>query len=413
MFKFAAKQLSQPKFSRAMATQAQQIYKIQELTAAQKAIIKATVPTLEQAGEVLTAKFYQNMFVTSPAVKPFFNDTDQKLLRQPKILAFALLNYAKNIDDLTPLLGFVGQIVSKHVGLQVKAEHYPYVGELLLATMKELLGPETANEEFIGAWATAYGNLAQILINMEHEQFQKQSWDGFRKFKVSRIEQESDDVKSVYFTPVDPEHKIAIPLRGQYVCIRWMLPGAEYERSREYSLSQFPTNNEYRISVRNIGLISGHIHEALKVGDEVGVAPPSGTFVYEKNEKEAVFVVGGIGITPIIPIMEQTLADGRKATLLLSNKTVESRPFFGYLKQLRQQYGDKLEIKEYFSDAEGTLELGQSENRKLTDSDLDFITKSHDIYLLGPREYMKYVKSYLNNKGVDNVKLEFFGPMDV
>ena len=123
--------------------------------------------------------------------------------------------------------------------------------------------------------------------------------------------------------------------------------------------------------------------------------------------------MGGIGITPIIPIMEQTLADGRKATLLLSNKTVESRPFFGYLKQLRQQYGDKLEIKEYFSDAEGTLELGQSENRKLTDSDLDFITKSHDIYLLGPREYMKYVKSYLNNKGVDNVKLEFFGPMDV
>ena len=123
-------------------------YEVKELTPAQIKIIKDTVPILEQAGETLTAKFYNRMLTNYDEVKPFFNITDQKLLRQPRILAFALLNYAKNIEDLAPLTSFVQQIVSKHVGLQVKAEHYPIVGTCLIETMIELLPAEVANKEF-------------------------------------------------------------------------------------------------------------------------------------------------------------------------------------------------------------------------------------------------------------------------
>ena len=72
-------------------------YEVKELTPAQIKIIKDTVPILEQAGETLTAKFYNRMLTNYDEVKPFFNITDQKLLRQPRILAFALLNYAKTL----------------------------------------------------------------------------------------------------------------------------------------------------------------------------------------------------------------------------------------------------------------------------------------------------------------------------
>lgn len=419
----------------AATAQPPQIYQIQELTEAQKGMIKASVPVLELSGEVLTAKFYQYMLSTYDEVKPFFNETDQKLLRQPRILAFALLNYAKNIDDITPLVAFVNQIVAKHVGLQVRAEHYPFVGTSLLKTMKELLGDETATPEFLKAWEIAYGNLAQILINAEFNVYQQLNWQGFRDFTVTKLVDESDNVKSVYFTPSDGG-KIAMPKRGQYVCIRWTLPGAELEKSREYSLSEYPTltANEYRISVRKLegGQISSFVHSTLKVGDKLRVAPPAGNFFYKESANDVVLFVGGIGITPLVSILERALAEGKQATMLYSNKTLPSRPFTKFLTGLKTKYNDKFILKEFISQepaaaaaaaagaSPGTPEIiDQVVYLPLKPENFDELdlssSKKPDIYLLGPREYMKFVRAELAKKGVSNEDIlsEFFGPTEV
>lgn len=390
---------------------APQIYSIQDLTESQKAFIKASVPILESSGELLTSKFYNKMLNNFPEVKPFFNETNQKNLKQPRILAFAVLNYAKNIDDLTPLLGFVHQIVVKHVGLQVKAEHYPIVGSCLLGTMKELLGEEIATPEFLKAWEIAYGNLAQILINAEFEQYQQQDWNGFKEFRVTRLIDESNNVKSVYFSPL--EGKIALPKRGQYVCIRWTLPGDDVEKSREYSLSEFPKTNEYRISVRKLpdGKISNYVHNDLKIGDVLKVSPPAGQFTYQETDKDLILFVGGIGITPIISILEKALNSGKKVDMYYSNKTIESRPFTEYLKNLKKY---KFNLKEYISNQSDGIVIDQAEFRPLESSDfdrMDLVNK--DIYLLGPTSYMKFVQSELSKKGISNVFSEFFGPTEV
>ncbi|KAG7664318.1 uncharacterized protein J8A68_002176, partial [[Candida] subhashii] len=205
-------------------------YESKELTPEQVQIILNTVPILEAAGETLTRKFYQRMIGTYKVVRPFFNETDQREFRQPKILAFALLNYAKNIQDLTPLTAFVKQIVIKHIGLQVLPEHYPIVGTCLIQTMVELLPAEVANEAFLEAWSTAYGNLAKLLIDLEAEEYKKQPWRWFKDFKITKIVDECADVKSVYFTPVDGS-KIGTPVPGQYLCFRWTIPGTEHEVS--------------------------------------------------------------------------------------------------------------------------------------------------------------------------------------
>lgn len=397
------------------------IYEIQELTDRQKELIKASIPILEQAGDVLTSKFYTHMLTDHPEVKPFFKDSDQKLMRQPKILAFALLNYAKNIDDISPLTDFVNQVVVKHVGLQVKPEHYPIVGKCLLDTMRSLLGEETATDEFLHAWATAYGNLAQILINAEQQKYKQNAWDGFRDFKVTRIADESKNVKSVYFAPVD-DGKIALPQRGQYVCIRWQLPNLDHETSREYSLSAYPKSNEYRISVRLLegGQVSGYIHSDLKVGTTICVAPPSGQFTYRENEKPVVLFVGGIGITPLVSITEYALENGREVIMFYSNKTVETRPFTDWLHSLKKNFGDKFKLKEYFSNdkTSSSHAIDELEARALGDHDFEFIkTKNndYDLYLLGPSGYMGYVKKQLVAKGVDEslIASEFFGPVEV
>lgn len=399
---------------------AAEIYQIKELTPAQKDIIRATVPTLEQAGELLTSTFYKNMISNNPVVRPFFSKSDQVTLRQPKILAFSLLQYAKNIDDLAPLTDFVTQIVHKHVGLQVQPEHYPIVGGSLLGTMVELLGPTVATAQFLEAWGTAYGNLAQILINAEHDayiaaQTDRGAWPGFMKFCVSRIEKECDDVKNVYFAPCDKAAKIATALPGQYICIRWGEEGSDEECSREYSLLAAPENNEYRVSVRLVsgGEISTKIHSDLKVGDAVRIAAPLGNFVYRESASTSdaspvVFVAGGIGITPLLPMINVALKAGKSVTLINCNQSQNRVPFVNDLENLQKQYSGKFTVTTHLLEVPAGVEA----KGRLTPKDLDFIQPGQQVYMVGPRPFMREYKQYFASRDV-NVSIEYFGPMEV
>jgi nitric oxide dioxygenase len=110
-------------------------------TQAQRAIITATVPILEQGGETLTRHFYQNLFRDHPEVLPYFNQ-HQHSGEQQRALANGVLMYARHIDRLEALGELVSTIVHKHVALQIRAEHYPLVGASLLQAIREVLGAE-------------------------------------------------------------------------------------------------------------------------------------------------------------------------------------------------------------------------------------------------------------------------------
>ena len=134
------------------------------LSLAQTQLIKATVPLLETGGETLTAHFYQIMLDEYPEVRPLFNQANQASGNQSRALANAVLMYARHIDRLEALGPLVGQIVNKHVSLQILPEHYPIVGACLLRAIREVLGAEIATDAVIDAWAAAYQQLAELLI---------------------------------------------------------------------------------------------------------------------------------------------------------------------------------------------------------------------------------------------------------
>ena len=131
-------------------------------------IVKATAPVLEEQGETLTQHFYKRMFAHNPEVAPLFNPAHQRAGSQQKALAAAICAYAANIENLEVLGGAVELIAQKHASLRILPDHYPIVGENLLASIREVLGP-AATEEVITAWAEAYGFLAEILIGREKQ----------------------------------------------------------------------------------------------------------------------------------------------------------------------------------------------------------------------------------------------------
>ncbi|ODQ79780.1 hypothetical protein BABINDRAFT_161476 [Babjeviella inositovora NRRL Y-12698] len=386
------------------------------LTDVQKDIIKASIPVLKTSGVELTTRFYAHLLENHPDVRPFFNKAHQITKSQPKILAFALVAYAKNIDDLTPLLPFVHKIVVKHIGLQVQARHYDAVGTSLLHTLHAFLGGDAvATPEFMGAWKVAYYDLANILIEAEKSGYEKQqaeanSWAGFRDFQVSQIVDECKDVKSVYFKPVGGNPKLVQPLPGQYVCARWTINGAE--TSREYSLSLpdvAENTSHFRISCRrdtNNGVVSNFIHSELKVGDVVKITPPCGDFVYQKPvEKTGLSLfVGGIGITPALSIIKTALADDstKDVRLFYSNSDAECRAFADQLHAVAEAHPN-FKLIEFVSagNAKESDSVNHTvHNRRLAETDFDFVTNALDYYVLGPQSYMKFVTAAIGAKGV-------------
>ncbi|TID16675.1 hypothetical protein CANINC_004127 [Pichia inconspicua] len=384
---------------------AKQLFKIVPLTANEINFLQSLAPVVKEHGVTVTSTMYKYMFQTYPEVRSYFNMTNQKTGRQPKVLAFSLYQYILHLNDLTPISGFVNQIVLKHCGLGIKPEQYPVVGESLVQAFKMVLG-DAADDHFVDVFKKAYGNLAQTLIDAEASVYKTLAWEEFKDFRVTKLVKEADDVTSVYLTPVDGfQLKPIVP--GEYISFRWDVKNPDITdiQPREYSISQDVKENEYRISVRNIGIVSDFINNKLNVGDIVPVHAPVGTMKYDSISKKGKVAVlaGGIGITPMIPIIEHALKDGKSVELYYSNRTVQSEPFRKYFIELAENHGDKFKLNNYIS----------AENQKLECKDLEHINPDdYDVYLLGPVGYMHEFKTYLVGKGASDLKMEFFGPTD-
>lgn len=128
-----------------------------------KEIVKATAPVLQAKGVEITTRMYERLFNEYPETKELFANTKDG---QAERLANAVIAYAQNIDNLELLGPSVVAIAKKHVAVNVQAEHYPIVGNVLLAAMQDVLG-DSASEDIIDAWKEAYFFLADVFIEKE------------------------------------------------------------------------------------------------------------------------------------------------------------------------------------------------------------------------------------------------------
>ena len=148
---------------------------------------------------------------------------------------------------------------------------------------------------------------------------------------VERVEVEATDVLSVTLGAAD-----GAPLP------RWQ-PGAHLDvflpsgRQRQYSLCGDPGDpgdpRRYRIAVRLLhagGGGSREIHESLRVGDPLRVRGPRNAFRLVTADSYT-FVAGGIGITPILPMVKAVAARGVPWRMTYLGRTRASMPFLAEL----------------------------------------------------------------------------------
>ena len=112
-------------------------------------------------GDELMDEFYARLFEAAPAVKPLFAHTD--LRRQKTMLLGTLVLLRKSLRDLDAIVPKLRELGARHVAYGARAEHYPVVGEVLIASMAAVAGPAW-RPEYERAWGEAFGIVAGAMI---------------------------------------------------------------------------------------------------------------------------------------------------------------------------------------------------------------------------------------------------------
>lgn len=389
------------------------------LSAETLSTVKSTAPLLAREGEAITGLFYSRLFTHHPELQHIFNMANQAQGEQSRALAESVFMYATHIDALQNLGPMVSRIAHKHASLQVAPEHYPVVGKYLLEAIQDHLGLE-AGHPVLAAWGEAYGHLASIFIQTEadiyhHNATQSGGWRGFRPFVISRIVDEARDIKSFYLRAED-DAPIAGFKPGQYLGIKVNVPNHAYDEIRQYSLSNAPGNDYYRITVKaeststaSPGKVSNHLHNA-QPGDRVWAQPPTGDFTVRHPDHELVLIAGGVGITPLLSMLLHRVESGNEVSDLVFVQCCKDREHHVMADELRglsARHGFKYYVSYETGgggDHQGYLDPTTLQ-RWLAKPDAD-------VYFCGPRPFMAAVNTALLALGFREAQLhyEVFGP---
>ena len=266
------------------------------------------------------------------------------------------------------------------------------------------------------------------------------AWPGWRDFRVVRrhYEDSANSQCSFHLRPVDGEPLPAF-LPGQYLTLSLATGadsggGSSPSRSltRCYTLSDRPDPTGYRITVKRAlapadrpdlpsGAASNHLHDKVHEGHVLKVRAPAGHFCIDTDTSvPAVFVAGGIGITPMMSMLLWCLTEQpeRSVHLFHGVRSSADQAFKSELEALARAHpGFQLHVI-YGNPEPGDL-LGR-DYQHTGRVDLQLLRNTlpsgrHRFYVCGPPAMMQSLVPSLRAWGVreEDIFFEAFGPASV
>ncbi|MFI0242668.1 PDR/VanB family oxidoreductase [Streptomyces sp. NPDC016845] len=176
---------------------------------------------------------------------------------------------------------------------------------------------------------------------------------------------------------------------------------SEIDLVRQYSLCGDPTDrHKWRVAVLlepNGRGGSRHVHQALGTGKAVRVRGPRNNFPLEPAARY-LFIAGGIGITPILPMVAAAEAEGRDWQLVYGGRSRASMAFLDELKA----YGDRVRV--HPQEERGLLPLAEL---------LDTPRQDCLVYCCGPEPLLGAVEERCTGWPSGALRTERFGARPV
>jgi ferredoxin-NADP reductase len=184
---------------------------------------------------------------------------------------------------------------------------------------------------------------------------------------------------------------------------------------RGFSLASAPYEADLMFATRMRDTAFKRVLRTMEVGAEITLDAPYGSFTLHNNEKTpAVFLTGGIGVTPVRSIVLQAAHDNLPHRIFLfdSNRRPEDSAFLDELSNAQQQNPNYTFV--------GTMTEMEKSDQKW-DGETGYITKDMLVkyigdlmlpiyYIAGPAAMVTAMRKTLNEAGVDddNIRTEEF-----
>jgi len=170
---------------------------------------------------------------------------------------------------------------------------------------------------------------------------------------------------------------------------------------RKYSLCNDPAErNVYQVAVKreaNGRGGSSNLIDKVKAGDEIMVAPPVNDFALPQRAQDFLFIAGGIGITPIMAMIREVQAQGKRFRLFYCTRSPETTAFTQEL--AAPEFAGKVVIHHDHGDPTCSLDLkpilAERRNRE-------------HLYCCGPRPLMEAVRRMTDHWSSTAVHFEAF-----
>jgi ferredoxin-NADP reductase/predicted pyridoxine 5'-phosphate oxidase superfamily flavin-nucleotide-binding protein len=251
----------------------------------------------------------------------------------------------------------------------------------------------------------------------------------YRDYRVTRVQPESTNVTSFY---LEPEDAGAVPCHqaGQFLPLELHPPGVDKPIRRTYTISNAPNGEYLRLSIKREGpagpdlppgLASNSFHDHVRVGTILRAMAPRGKFTLDEcSVRPVVLLSAGVGITPMISMLEQLVASSetcgceRSVWFIHGARNGAEHAFSAHVRDLGEQCERVRAHFRYSRPAEGEKQGRHFDSVghvdiSLMKSLLPF--DDYDFYLCGPTLFMQAMHEGLKSLNVSDARIhyEFFG----
>jgi len=245
------------------------------------------------------------------------------------------------------------------------------------------------------------------------------AWSGFRTVCVAEVKDESANVRSFFLELPDDTSTAVVATPGQFVVVRFRLPGGSALLSRNYSISGPQRGGTFRISIKRTGGSgSSYWHDHVHVGDQVEMSAPRGTFVLKADSRPIVFLSAGIGATPVLAMLHSLIDVGsvssQEVWWCYGARSSAEHPFAEETRQLLKKLPHGHSLIAYSKPNERDHQgadfdlLGHLDILSLQQAS---VPKGADFYLCGPQPFLDAFTQGLKQWGADTHRIhsEVFG----
>ncbi|MCW3840764.1 globin domain-containing protein [Micromonospora yasonensis] len=259
-------------------------------------------------GEQVPIYFYSTLFLAYPETRRMF---PTNMAGQRDKLVSALGHIVSHVDQLDRLAEFLQQLGADHRKYAVRAEHYPAVGQALLATLRHFLR-DAWTDELAKDWADAYELIAQVMIEAAEkaEAVDPPWWEA----EVISHEQRTFDVAVL---TVRPDYLLRFT-PGQSIGVAHPAVRAW----RYYSPANAPRRDgtiELHVRVTPGGAVSSRLVYGCAAGDCIYLAAPVGDRLTLRpaGSSDLLILAGGTGWAPMKALLEQVAAEDSRRQVAL------------------------------------------------------------------------------------------------